>query len=175
MPHAISIDSAAKIAGVIAVIVGVFEYWRDKSDEQIAAASQRSLSYVAEFGSMEMKVHRMALIDYWSGNSVMIRLINEKGISSRAYTSFLLNSIHLDEDAGDIIGAALSISDLFDQVWFCRQESLCNTSILDQFFCDYSRNFSYIYKPLLEETRTLSGSSQLGYGVQRFSDLCVLR
>ncbi len=168
-----SADIGFKIFSIVAICFGGLRYFQERDEIARDEAISRSLSYIEDYGSARYVGARLALYDFWADRQALVRLLTSGGISDRVYQTALEQNV-FRPNADDAIREALVLLDNFySQVTFCNRTGLCNSKILNDFFCQTAQSEAVAYGPFFDHLATQTGDSNLGRDLDAFSESCT--
>lgn len=142
------LDLAAKVAGVVVIGFGVYEYFDDKAHERAVARNVQALSLIDSFATGRVYAARQLLNEFWSVQSDFVVAARDVGdLSTRAYRRFLIKNF-LNKDGNTFRDSLFLVTHFFDQVYFCQDAGVCERSLITGFFCPHAISYSNAYAEL---------------------------
>lgn len=164
------IDVILKVIATIIAIFGVWKYFDGRSQAEIVAAQERSLGYVERFGDSTLVGARRQLLNFWQEYPQVGGAILDGTMTSNSYRMFVSRFYRSYPNRKDLDNALFRITVFFDELYYCRNSSVCDSSILDSYFCDYAERFSSAYAPFYEIISNELGSRPVN---ARLTDLAA--
>lgn len=167
------IDLTLKIVATLIAIFGVWKYFAEKDAAATAAAKARSIGFIERYASSDMRGAREALFSFWLAQESFVDHIRSNAITQREYGNFVRFSFPRYGDRKAMQSALFSLANLYDQVFHCRAAGICDSAILDEYFCPIAAQQQRIYGPFYEILRAGVASTDFGLSLQRYRDSCV--
>lgn len=165
-------DIGFKVFSIVAICFGGLRYFQERDEISQKEALGRSLSYIEEFGSKRYVEARLALHDFWSEHPTLVQMLTNGQISERVYRAALRQEVFRHEADHQIREALLLLDNFYSQVAFCHRTQLCETTILNEFFCQVAKSEAVAYVPFFDRMAAATGDSDLGRDLLDFSANC---
>lgn len=169
-----SFEIGIKIIGLIIAGFGVWKYFDERAVEKETLSYERSLTYISRFNDKQFVTARQTLLGFWQQYPSVGEAIRENKITPNSYPMVITRIYGSSLNRNDIDGALFTMAAFFHEISHCRESSICNQEILDEFFCDYSKRFSMAYAPFYKIISDEIGSKRLmDAPMQRLAATCT--
>ncbi|MEH6836032.1 MULTISPECIES: hypothetical protein [Falsihalocynthiibacter] len=165
-------ETAVTILTVIVALFGVGQYFYDTTSSRANSKKERSISYIQQYADSSLLGARQDLADFWVGQPDLVGVFRSKKMSSRSYAALLEVSVFRSSKDTIIRKPLLKIDNFFTQVGFCRSSGLCNPELLDAYFCDTARKYTFVYSPFFSKISELTGDTGIGHELARYAEFC---
>jgi hypothetical protein len=166
------VDTALKIVAALVALFGVWKFFSDQSTAETLRQRAASVEYVEKFGDANHAGAKEELFKFWVSQTTFTAHAADNGLSEREYRNFVQLVVPEYERSEELRKALIAISSYFDQAIFCREASLCDGLILDEFLCETAKTWDVAYQPFFESLNRGIASKELGRGLHRMAEQC---
>lgn len=170
-----TIELGLKVIATLIALFGVGKYFFDLSLDRQLSAKAAALERINRLSAGDVDAARNILFQFWLENAQVVTLLREQSVTERAYTNFIITAFDGAENRLDLIQSIYSLSQHYDDVFFCLDSSLCDSGMMLEYYCPRVSVTYRAYGPIIQTLRDQSGYSSFGAGIQALSELCALR
>ncbi len=167
-----AIELALKIIAILIAAFGIWQYFAEKEGAQAAAAKERSIAYIEGFASPDMGSAREVLFSFWLSQESFVRHIQSNAITERSYVKFIHFAFSHYDDRNEMLSALFLLANMYDQIFYCREAGICDTIILDDYFCPIATKQLAVYGPFYKILSGSVGSTDFGSGLKKYAGSC---
>lgn len=166
----VAIDAASKIGGVCLLIFYVAQYSVEIFRTNQRDALSASISYIKRFADAEILDARLALLAFWGDRANLAQLAVSGTLSSESFGYAMLTELEM---APETLARLNRIGYFFDELYYCKESRICNSEVVERFFCPHAIGYERTYFHFLRESEAQIIGRDLYIGVKGLSELCV--
>lgn len=165
-------ERIATLFSIAVALFGVGQYVYDTMNSRIDDRKERSIAYIERFGDGDMLMAREDLAQFWADHPSLIAALGASSISARSYNAILSASIFKSKSDINIQSSLLKIDNFFTQVGFCKSSGLCDSVLVDKYFCLTAQKYAFAYGPFFEQISSRTGDASIGEKLEQYSIDC---
>lgn len=168
----LTLDGIAKVVGLVVAIFGIGKFFSDRAESAAAATRARSIGYVESYAAPTLLDARQKLYAFWATEPGLVSALGSGALSERQYAAMLQAAVFRPGKDTAVREPLLILDSFYGQLSFCRKSGLCDTAILDSYFCEVSRRNAMAYRPFYDRLAEVTGDSSIGRELQSFAAAC---
>ncbi|MBY6048351.1 hypothetical protein [Vannielia litorea] len=167
------IDTLAHIFTLVVAVAGMAKFFYDQDQATKAENRERAITYINAYTEDPLLGTRQSLYDFWAGQPELVAMMRGQQMTPRNYAAMLQASVFRTGAAEPIREPLLVLDSFYSQVSFCESAGLCDTAIIDRYFCEHARRDAQAYAPFFAHLRTQSGDTRIGVELANFAGRCT--
>ncbi len=167
------IDTLAHIFTLVVAVAGMAKFFYDQDQAWKAENRERAITYINSYTEEPLLGARQTLYDFWASQPDLVAMLRSQSLTPRNYAAMLAASVFRTGADAPIREPLLVLDSFYSQVSFCESGGLCDTGIIDRYFCDHARRDVQAYAPFFEHLRTQSGDTRIGRELENFAARCT--
>lgn len=167
------IDISLKVVATAIAVFGVLTFFLDRSQTRMTSEKNMSLSFIGKFASADVIKARNRLLVYWQDYPDFVEYSRANSFSPREYANFVRATYPSRDDRAAVDEALFRMQVFFDELSYCYFSSICDTDIIEDYFCDYVVMFSNVYGAFYGLLAEEIGSKPLDQKILRLSSHCA--
>jgi hypothetical protein len=166
------IEFALKVIATAIAAFGVWKYFADRSAAAAAEAKARSLGYIERFAGKDIVEARAELLQFWKSYPEFASVARQGDLTKREYANFVRAIYPAHPRRIELDQALFRMLTFYDEAAYCREAGLCDSEILDSFFCTHVTRHMRVYEPFYQRLSDEIGSRSLDQNLRRFGAGC---
>ncbi|QDC10831.1 hypothetical protein FHY55_17020 [Oceanicola sp. D3] len=167
------IDTLAHLFTLVVAVAGMAKFFYDQDQALKAENRARAITYINAYTEEPLLGSRQALYDFWAGQPELVAMLRKQSLTPRNYAAMLAASVFRTGAEEPIREPLLVLDSFYSQVSFCESGGLCDTGIIDSYFCTHARRDAQAYAPFFEHLRSQSGDTRIGRELDAFAARCT--
>ena len=169
----VDIDTLAHLFTLVVAVAGMAKFFYDQDQAEKAENRARAITYINAYTEEPLLGARQALYDFWASQPDLVAMIRSQQLTPRNYAAMLQASVFRTGAEAPVREPLLVLDSFYSQVSFCESGGLCDTGIIDSYFCEHARRDAQAYAPFFAHLRNQSGDTRIGRELEALADRCT--
>lgn len=164
------IDGLSKIVAVLAVFFYVAQYTNDIFRANVKAQQTEALSYIDRFSSGQVLEGRIRMLEFLSARRELAEFLSSGSMSAGNRNYIIVSELEADQAA---FNSLRRIGYFFDELSFCHSSEVCDSAILEEFFCEHVIGYERAYFEAVRAASFDALARELFPGARDLAHICT--